>query len=278
MPTLTDIADELYGLLPAEFTAARNARGRELKDDTDTELAQRVMLLRKPSPAAWGVNLLARARSAELSQLDDLGQLMRQAQSELDRTQLIELTSKRRQVVAALAREAAALASERHYVLTSSSLDEIAATLQAALSDPAAAAAVRSGRLVRSLAGDGVELVDLDDAVAAPEASMLSARPKAARPAPVRDLAAVRAAKEAAKRADDAEAEVAAIERRIGSIESTKERLQTRVESLEQQLAEVEDEVRETDRDLRALARDRDRAAQRAADLRADADRLQGER
>ena len=39
MPTLAEIADELYGLLPAEFTAARNVWVRALKDETDTELA-----------------------------------------------------------------------------------------------------------------------------------------------------------------------------------------------------------------------------------------------
>jgi len=177
MPTLAEIADELYGLLPAEFTAARNVWVRALKDETDTELAERVSVLRKASPAAWGVNLLARHRSDELAQLADLGALMRQAQSDLDRDQLAELTSQRRRLVSALAREAAELAADAHHVLTSSALDEVAATLQAALGDPAAAAAVRSGRLVRPLVGDGVEPVDLDDAVAAPEASMVSAVP-----------------------------------------------------------------------------------------------------
>ena len=142
MPTLAEIADELYGLLPAEFTAARNVWVRALKDETDTELAERVSVLRKASPAAWGVNLLARHRSDELAQLADLGALMRQAQSDLDRDQLAELTSQRRRLVSALAREAAELAADAHHVLTSSALDEVAATLQAALGDPAAAAAV----------------------------------------------------------------------------------------------------------------------------------------
>lgn len=277
MPTLAEIADELYGLLPAEFTAARNAWARQLKDDTDTELAERVTALRKPSPAAWGVNLLARHRADELAQLAELGAVMRQAQAELDRDQLAELTSQRRRLVAALAREAGGLASDAHHVLTSSALDEVSATLQAALGDPAAAAAVRSGRLVRPLMGDGVEPVDLDDAVAAPEASMVSAVPRAARRAPVRDLAVVRAAKEAEKRADAADAEVAGIERRIDSVESARTRLQSRLEQLEQQVAEVEDELRESDRDLRALGRDRDRAARRAEDLRAEAVRLRAE-
>ena len=277
MPTLAEIADELYGLLPAEFTAARNVWVRALKDETDTELAERVNVLRKASPAAWGVNLLARHRSDELAQLADLGALMRQAQSDLDRDQLAELTSQRRRLVSALAREAAELAADAHHVLTNSALDEVAATLQAALGDPAAAAAVRSGRLVRPLVGDGVEPVDLDDAVAAPEASMVSAVPRAARRAPVRDLAVVRAAKEAEKRADAADTEVTGIDRRIESVESARTRLQSRLEQLEQQVTEVEDELRESDRDLRALGRDRDRAARRAEDLRAEALRLRAE-
>ena len=109
--SLTEMADELYGLVPAEFTAARNALVREVKDAADPELASRVQALRKPSPAAWAVNLLARDRAAELEQLADLGATMREAQEELDRDQLAELTRQRRAVVRALTAVAAQIAA-----------------------------------------------------------------------------------------------------------------------------------------------------------------------
>ncbi|MBX3098732.1 MAG: transposase [Salinibacterium sp.] len=271
---LATIADPLYALAPAEFTAARNAAAREVKDSADLELAARVQELKKPSPAAWAVNLLARQRAEQLEQLADLGATMREAQEDLDREQLAELTRQRRALVNALAREASALAKDARHNLTVTVIEEVAKTLQAALNDPAAAAAVRSGRLVRGLEATGIEPVDLTDAVAAPEASMVSApRPAAERKA-VRDLAAVRAAKEAEKRADEADLEVRGVERRISDVETRRGRLESRLAELEEQVGALEDELRESDRDLRSLGRERDRAARRSADLRAEADKL----
>jgi hypothetical protein len=270
--TLADVADPLYALAPAEFTAARNLAARDVKDSADLELAARVQELKKPSPAAWAVNLLARQRPEELEQLADLGATMREAQDDLDREQLAELTRQRRALVGALAREASGLAAEARHTLTTTVVEEVAATLQAALNDPAAAAAVRSGRLVRGLAATGIEPVDLTDAVAAPEASMVSAPRSKAKP--VRDLAAARAAKEAEKKADDADLEVRGIERRISDVETRRARVEARLAELEEQVSALEDEVRESDRDLRSLGRERDRAARRSADLRAEADKL----
>lgn len=272
--TLASLAHPLYGLAPAEFTAARNAVAREVKDSADLELAARVQELKKPSPAAWAVNLLARERADELEQLAELGETMREAQEDLDRAQLADLTRQRRALVTALAREASGLATEARHNLTAGVVEEVAKTLQAALNDPAAAAAVRSGRLVHGLEATGIEPVDLTDAVAAPEASMLSApRPAAERKA-VRDLAAVRAAKEAEKKADEAELEVRGIERSISDVETRRGRLEGRLAELEEQVGALEDDLRESDRDLRSLGRERDRAARRAGDLRAEAARL----
>ena len=247
-----------------------------MKDAADPELAQRVQALRKPSPSAWAVNLLARARANELEQLADLGATMRDAQDELDRDQLAALTRQRRALVNALAKQASSLASETHHTLTTSVLEEVAATLQAALNDESASSAVRSGRLVHSLEATGIEPVDLTDAVAAPDASMVSAPRAASHRAPVRDLAAVRAAKEAQKRADAADAEVRGIESRLERGEAAREKLSQKLAQLEEQVRLVEDELRDADRDRRALERDRDRAATKAADLRAEADALRG--
>jgi len=272
--TLASVADPLYALAPAEFTAARNLAAREVKDSADLELAQRVQELRKPSPAAWAVNLLARQRADDLEQLAELGALMREAQDELDSGQLAALTRQRRALVNALAREAAELAAEARHNLTATVVEDVAKTLQAALNDPSAAAAVRSGRLVRGLEATGIEPVDLTDAVAAPEASMVSAPRASAARKPVRDLVAVRAAKEAQKRADAADLEVRGIERSISDVETRRARLEGRLADLEQQVAALEDEVGEADRDLRSLGRERDRAERRASDLHAEADKL----
>jgi len=127
---------------------------------------------------------------------------------------------------------------------------------------------------VRGLEATGIEPVDLTDAVAAPEASMVSAPRSGAARKPVRDLVAVRAAKEAQKRADEADLEVRGIERSISDVETRRARLEGRLADLEQQVSALEDEVREADRDLRSLGRERDRAHRRSTDLRAEADKL----
>ncbi|MRG61217.1 hypothetical protein GE115_15285 [Agromyces sp. CFH 90414] len=161
---LARVADELYGLAPDEFTAARNARAKQLKPD-DRALAAKIGELRKPSAVAWVVNQLVRHRADELDDLLALGDELRAAQADLDAASLTQLARERRKLVGAMARQAGALADELGHPARGSTLDEVAETLQAALTDAAAAAAVRSGRLVRGLEAVGTE-VDLDGAVA----------------------------------------------------------------------------------------------------------------
>ncbi len=159
--TLAGIADELYALDPAEFTAARNARAKS----AEGELAAGIRALKKPSAAAALTNRLTREDRAGLRSLVALGRDIRQAQDDGDRDRLVALGARRRERIAALTsalgRGAAA--------------DEVAETLQAAVFDENAAAAVLSGRLVRALA-PGRDLPA--DAVAVPEAVVPMAAPK----------------------------------------------------------------------------------------------------
>ena len=53
---LLEVADRLYGLSPGDFTAARDAEAKALA--ADKGIAARVKALRKPSIAAWAINLL----------------------------------------------------------------------------------------------------------------------------------------------------------------------------------------------------------------------------
>lgn len=57
---LAELADGLYGVPPADFIAERAARVKGLDDDP--AVAARLKTLRKPVPAAWAVNLIARSR------------------------------------------------------------------------------------------------------------------------------------------------------------------------------------------------------------------------
>jgi hypothetical protein len=151
-------ADELYGLLPEEFTAAREERVRALRRNGSRARALAVKELRRPSVAAWLVNALVRHRRAEVEQLLAVGEAMREAQRSLDSGQLRELNRQRQLVLGAIGRQARELARELGRPVSDQVGDEVEETLRAALADPAAASAVLSGRLTGSLryAGFGV--------------------------------------------------------------------------------------------------------------------------
>jgi hypothetical protein len=159
---LEDAANELYGLIPAEFVTARN----RLAAGSSGDLAADIRALVKPAAAPWAINLLARGAPDRLGELVELGSALRDAQAALDRDALRELTGKRRKLVASLAREAEVLAKDSGSKLSAAAMHDIEETLQAALADADAGSAVRSGRLVRSLSSTGIDSVDLDGAVA----------------------------------------------------------------------------------------------------------------
>ena len=254
MTDLAAIATELYALLPTEFTAARNERA---KSHTG-ELAAEVKSLPRPSAAAWATNLLARERPDEVAQLFALGDSLRDAQDGLDRATLTKLGSQRRALVAALAKQAGSLATDAGHPVNAAALVDVERTLQAGMSDASAAAAVTSGRLVRALAGDGLEAVDLDDAVAGP---LPGARPRTKPKAPVKKGptkkqldaadAALATARKEAKDADRAAREAG----------SSKESLTLEREELREQLADVEGELADASRAAEKADRARTTAA-----------------
>src|SRR5438046_228806 len=75
-----DVAQRLYGLLPEEFTAARDTAAREVRAAGDRTTAAAIAALRRPSLAAWLVNALVRHRSTEVEQVLALGDALRSAQ------------------------------------------------------------------------------------------------------------------------------------------------------------------------------------------------------
>ena len=82
---LLDIADELYGLPLADFTPARDAKAKELKG---TDLAAPVKALKKPTMAAWVVNMLVRHETEQVDQVLAVGAALRDAAQSLDGKEL----------------------------------------------------------------------------------------------------------------------------------------------------------------------------------------------
>ncbi|WP_284753966.1 hypothetical protein [Curtobacterium sp. ME-Dv--P-122a] len=162
-----DVARELLLVAPQDFVAERTARQRAVRKD-DRALATAVGKLRKPAPAAWVIDLLA--HDGALDDAVDLGPALRKAQADADPDAIRTLRRQRAEVVDALAQAGADLASDAGHPVTPAVLEQVRSTIEAAMADPHAGAAVRSGLLVTALESVGFDAVDLDGALADPDA------------------------------------------------------------------------------------------------------------
>jgi len=161
---LASVATELYGRPLREFIEHRTAAAREL----DKPLAASVRALRKPSPAAWLVDQLVRSDAAEIAAAIALGVDLQRAQTDGDGERIRDLSRRHRHEVRNLTESARTIAVSSGLTASAAVLDEVAQTVSAGMSDAGAAAAIRSGLLVRSLRSTGFEPVDLTDAIAVP--------------------------------------------------------------------------------------------------------------
>lgn len=272
---LLAIADELYALTPAEFTAARDARARSLKG---TDLAGAVKGLKKPATAAWAVNLLVRREPAHVDQLLSVGAALRDAQAAMSAGELRSLTKQRRQVTAAITRRTRQLTAESGHKLTQSVADQVEATLTAAMVDIECGRAVRTGLLVGPLHSTGVEPVVaavIGRALAVPGALGFTAAPQEApqlgppelRVVPDPD-AALKAKAAAETRRDEvvaaydhAQAAYDAAAADVDRLSAQALQLQSELDELRRRLADLEVEVDEVDDELGDAEEVRDEAA-----------------
>ncbi|MCL3860636.1 hypothetical protein [Actinotalea sp. K2] len=280
---VTEVADELYAVPLPEFIAARDARAKALRADGDRELATQVRRLGRPSTAAWAVNQLVRARRDQVEQLLALGTALQEAQAALSRDDLRELDRQRHRLVAAVRREAQAVAAQAGQRLSETVARDVEATLRAGMADAAAADAVRSGRLLRSLSSTGFEPVDVTGAIALPGGGATpSKEPEARAPrAPTRsttgresgptgtddELASRRRRREAEaeqRRTEDEARRRREEQRRAERREAAREALA----HAEADLAVARHDLDDAQARIEDLTRRRTRLTQRAADLR----------
>ncbi|MCU1402201.1 MAG: hypothetical protein JWM70_525 [Microbacteriaceae bacterium] len=286
---LADAAEELYALPLTEFTAARNDRDKRARAEGDPELARQIRLMTKPSAVAWAVNLLVRDPDAELDQFLSLGESLRAAQDNLDRDSIRDLAAQRRTLVSTLARRALGIADRIGHPLSAAATREIEQTLESALADSAAAAAVTSGRLVRALSSVGFDPVDLSDAVAVPDLAPVAGRWEArhsqsdehpeSRDGTARNGTATAPAKtpkrevekarreleDAEGRAEDAAFELDALSRRIDALARKRETLTAELDALKSTASGLEAELRVLDREASGLGRQRTESSRAAA-------------
>ncbi|NES26646.1 hypothetical protein GCE86_29560 [Micromonospora terminaliae] len=147
-----DLVQRLYATPPDRFVAARDAAVTEARQAGDPKGAREIGKLRRPTVAAWLVNLLAIRRPELVADLAQLAESLRAAQRDLRGGKLRELSAQRRAVVGALVAEVRKLAAAEPAAppVGKLPLGEVEATLNAALSDTEVAEQVRAGRLLRS--------------------------------------------------------------------------------------------------------------------------------
>lgn len=180
--TLAEVADELYSLPPAEFVAARDEQARIARAAGQRDVAAAIKKLTRPTASAWLVNRLARDEPEQMNRLFEVGEAMQEAQRTLAGDRIRELSGERREAINDLLPAATSLALQAKQPASQAVLGEVRATLEAALADPQAREAVRSGRLTRALAYAGLGEVDLSAALALPvtpdKSKKASAEPK----------------------------------------------------------------------------------------------------
>lgn len=250
--TLESVAAELYTVPLGEFVAERTAAVAAAKSGGDADLARRIGKLPKPSVAAWLSNLLVAGARDDLDEIVAVGADLRAAEAGGDTDELRRLGRKRQQLIGSVSRLGAELGAKAGTRAGTGAVRELEQTLQAVLADPAAADAVLTGVLVRSLASNGVEPVDLSGACAvgsAPPAAPAS-RDTAPRlravdtTAAQRDLAeANRKLTDAEQRADDADDALAGIRGRLDALGPELENLTAERKRLRSRLAEIDDEL-----------------------------------
>jgi hypothetical protein len=268
--------DALYGLALEQFISERDALAKRLRAEGDRAGAEEVRALRKPTRAAWAVNLAVREHPEEAGALAEAARGLADAQRELlaggDASVLREAGERARRAVDALVAAAGPAGA--------ATAEKVRATLHAATVDPEVLADVVAGRLVaeREASGFGGLVAAAPGgkggagAKRAPAAERARRSSEPADPPPVARAGAAREAREAEqRRRREREAAQAArdAERRREKLRRAREAeaaaegevtaARRALEQVESALAERRAQVREAEARLRDAQRHRRR-------------------
>jgi hypothetical protein len=273
---LLAIADRLYAEPLGDFTPARDAAAKAAAtgEGADKDLAARVKALKKPSVAAWSVNVLVRREGDQIDQVLALGESLRAAAESMSGDDLRALTRQRRQLTNALAGTARDLAREQDVRLTAAVVDQVEGMLTAAMLDPVAAQVVRSGLVLTAFTSTGVSELDVAAVCAVPEAlgpDVAHSASTTERPAPslhlvpeddrVRREAAQDKVDEAQSAVDEARGELDEVEENLKTLRARRLQLQGEIDENRRRLASLEDDVDAVDEDLEEVEGAREDAA-----------------
>jgi hypothetical protein len=224
---------KLYGLPLSEFTAARNARAKALKQK-DPELAAAVAALPKPSVASGALNELVHEDPSEIRALVQSGKRLRAAQ------EAAVAGKKGADLSAAIAEHRTALdrvqRDLRRRKLSGPTLDRATQTLRVASLDPDLWPLLERGLLHEDLASSGF---GIDPGLVPKRKPGAQAKPAPkAKPKPDRKAEEKRR-REAREALHDAEAELAEARQRVRAAQRDVERAEAAVETARERVEEA---------------------------------------
>lgn len=261
----SDIAaeiDTLFQLPLAEFTEARNALAKQLKNDGRTLDAERVKALVKPPAPAWAVNQLYWQDPKAIERLLTLGERLRKAQTgQLKNADLRALIEEKKQMTTAMQKKASAILDQAGHAASLDSMRRVSATLEALAAWGDMEGVPRAGRLTADLDPPGFDTlaVLMGDKKLHAEKVLLFRAPK-----PVEDPAAMRARQREAVQA--AEKALREAQRDAERAESALAKANARVAAVETQKQEIEARYAEAREAARAAASEAKKSAQAVAD------------
>jgi hypothetical protein len=254
--------DALFQLSLAEFTGARNALAKRLKNEGRTLDAERVKVLAKPSSTAWVVNQLYWQDPKAIERLLALGERVRKAQTgQLKNADLRALLEEKKQMTMPLLAKASAILEEAGHAASPDSIRRVAATLESLAAWGHTEGVPEAGRLTAELDPPGFDTlaVMMGGKKLGAEKVLLFRPPK-----PVEDPAATRASRQEAVRA--AEKARREADRDAERAESALAKANARVAAVEKQKQEIEARYAEAKEAARLASIEARTAAQAVAD------------
>jgi hypothetical protein len=223
--------ERLHAVPPGEFTATRNRIVAELRKAGRPAEAQAVARLRRPSPALWAVNQLARSGRRDLATLVEAVDRLRRVQLRDPRAAADALRAQRAALEALVAR-AGDLLRGADLAASPAILRRVSDTLMGAAADRDHARLLRRGALTAELAAPGFEA--FGDARIGRAPLRLVTWPETARAPADRDDAARRA--EAVAGGERLERQAVEHQETVARLEAERIATQARVAELDRQL------------------------------------------
>jgi hypothetical protein len=253
--------DALFQLSLAEFTSARNALVKHLKNEGRTFDAERVKALAKPPSPAWAVNQLYWQDPKAIERLLTLGERLRKAQTgQLRNADLRALIEEKKQMTMALLTKASAILEEAGHAASAESTRRVSATLESLAAWGDMEGVPRAGRLTADLDPPGFDTL----AVLMGGKKLEAEKVLLFRPKPVEDPAAMRARLHEAVRA--AEKALREAYRDAERAESALTKANARAAAVGKQKQEVEARYAEAKEAARLASSETKKTAEAVAD------------